>query len=143
MTESFLWSSGTLYLSDFNDVLVFMVSMLSLISKSPSILSKTLGTVPSATSTGAIIVILNIHKLFSSQSVYEYKSIFFIFFLLCGPQERQKLRGKFFFFSFVNQHKILFLNWDYEIRFFQNLGELYESQFLVLVWLNFMAHQQL
>ena len=71
-------------LADLNNVIVWMVLILPLISDSSSLFSKPFGTIPSAPITIGITVILVFHCIFSSQARSKYFSIFsqsFIFTL--------------------------------------------------------------
>ena len=91
-------------LADLNHAVVWVVSILPLISNSSSFLSKYLGTVPSAPTTIGITDTLMFSSFFIVlRQGLDICSCFFVFLLLfSGPQEQQNLQdcNFSFFFSF-------------------------------------------
>ena len=70
--------SSSFHLTDFNNVVVWMVSARPPISNSFSPFTKPLGIVPSAPITIGITVTFMFHSFFSSQTRSKYLSLFFI-----------------------------------------------------------------
>ena len=76
-------------LADLNNVMVWMVPFLLMISNSSIFFSKPLGTIPSASTTNGITSIVMLYGFFSSLDRFKYVSIlFFFFFSVSGPPER-------------------------------------------------------
>ena len=104
-------------LADLNNAVVCMVSILSLISISPSFFFELLGNVPSIT------IALVFQNLFSFLS--KFKSCFSILpFSLCCPLEQQNPSNDKFF-----QYWVWFLGQDLVIRLHFNVPENFTSHF--------------
>ena len=115
VTASFLKSLRLLsILVDLNNVVVWMVSTRSLISKTSSPYSNPLVTVSSAPITIGITVTFMFRSFFSSQEILStYFTFRFLSVLPFGQPERQNLLfDRFSFLFFVDNHKVWSSSWD-------------------------------
>ena len=93
-----------------NNVVVWMVSIRPLISKSSSLFTNPLGTVPCAAITTGIILTFMFHSFFNSLARSRYFPLFFPLILLCNLPGHQSPRfGKFSVFCWLSLGLVVWL----------------------------------
>ena len=124
-------------LADLNNVVAFMVSTCSFISKSSRLFASLLGIVPSDQITIGITAIFMVHSLFNSLVRTRYISLFLLSFnfTLWSPVQQSLLFGSFSFFFFLQSLSLFVWPRLGHLLVSQNTGELcsHNSSGLILV----------
>ena len=140
LTGSFLWNlsdNKSLWVSrtlqsvqtDFNNVMIRMASILSVIFSFTILFSRLLGNVPKAPYIAEITVTFMFHSVISPQARSQYLSIFQLFFSLYGLLEWQTLLDDNFSIP-VNWYDVQSSGWALVARFnFKFLDDFYHRIF--------------